>query len=62
MRKVRQAARQEGGLPRKKAVTVLGKQPDSCLWALGPNLLIDETTGENNHVVLPPPSQAMVCA
>ena len=29
----------------KISVTMLGRQPDSHLWALGKSTLIDETTG-----------------
>lgn len=30
---------------KKIAVTMLGRQPDSHLWALGKSTFIDETTG-----------------
>ena len=47
MKKAREALRSTTGLPMKQAVTILGKQPDSTIWALGPNLFIDDTTGQS---------------
>jgi len=45
MIKSKEAIRCPGGLPKKMAVTILGKQPNSAIWALGPDLFIDEVTG-----------------
>ena len=46
MKKTQKAMRCPEGLPRKKAIVVLGQQPNSNIWALGPDLLIDGCTGE----------------
>jgi len=45
MMKAKETIRRPGGLPKKMAVTILGKQPNSTIWALGPDLFIDEVTG-----------------
>lgn len=45
MKKAKDALNRPGGLPKKKAVTILGKQPGSTIWALGPDIFIEETTG-----------------
>ena len=45
MMKAREAIQQPGGLPRKTAVVILGRQPMSHIWALGPDVFIDEQTG-----------------
>lgn len=44
MKKGKDALSRPGGLVKKKAVTILGKQPGSTIWALGHDLFIDETT------------------
>ena len=44
MAKARQSY-ESGSLPKKKGVTVCGKQPDSTLWAISHDLFIDEVTG-----------------
>ena len=48
MHKARLAREQPGGLPKKTAVTILGRQPGSNIWALGPLMFIDELTGKDN--------------
>ena len=48
MKKTKEAISRPGGLPKKKAVSILGKQPGSTVWALGPDLFLDETDGEYN--------------
>ena len=45
MMKARKAMHSPGGLAQKCAVTVLGKQPGSSFWVLGPDIFIDEETG-----------------
>ena len=45
MKKAKDALNHPEGLPKKKAVTILGKQPCSTIWALGPDFFIEETTG-----------------
>ena len=50
MHKVRLARQGSHGLPKKTAVTILGRQPDSHVWALGPSLFIDELTGKVTYV------------
>ena len=51
MMKARKAMHSPGGLVRKCAVTVLGKQPGSSIWALGPDIFIDEDTGTSVFVI-----------
>ena len=45
MKKAKEAFSRPDGLPKKIAVTVLGKQPGSTIWALGPDFFIEETSG-----------------
>lgn len=33
------------GVPKKKGIMMCGKQPESTIWAVNPNLFIDEATG-----------------
>ena len=46
MKKAKEAFNCSGGVPKKIAVTILGKQPGSTIWALGPEFFIDETSGK----------------
>ncbi len=50
MKKAWEAIRKPGGLPRKRAVVVIGKQPISSIWALGPTVFINENTGMCTNV------------
>ena len=46
MLKAHETIRKPGGLPKRRAVTALGKHPGSLIWAVGPNIFINGDTGE----------------
>ena len=45
MAKARQSLCDGRGIPKKKGVTVFGRQPGSSIWAISPDVFIDEQTG-----------------
>ena len=50
MKKDKEASNLLDQIPKKKAVTILGKQPGSNIWVLGPNFFVDEATGQLLHI------------
>ena len=53
MAKARQSFHNGSGIPKKKGVTIFGRQPDSSIWAISPDIFIDEQTGSkyNNYFI-----------
>lgn len=47
MKKDKEAFNNLDEVPKKKAVTILGRQPGSNVWVLGPDFFVDGTTGHS---------------
>lgn len=45
MTKAKQSLSDRRGIPKKKGVTVFGRQLESSIWAISPEIFIDEQTG-----------------